>query len=121
MSCSLKTHYKENQLNIQTRSEILFDGSEESLKNSIRRTEEQVDLIHFEPQEYDDGYASPTYPEYTVRATTPMPIYYEVQLNEEEESDDRMVINNPNDILVLPLHDIATDNQYENIDYQDKY
>ncbi|CAG8708006.1 44712_t:CDS:2, partial [Gigaspora margarita] len=60
---------------------------------------------------YDDGYASPTYPEYTVRATTPMPIYYEVQLNEEEESDKHIVINNPDDVPVLPLHDLVTDNR----------
>ncbi|KAF0462180.1 gag-pol fusion protein [Gigaspora margarita] len=89
--------------------------------NPQRRTDEQDDLIYFEPREYDDGYASSTYSEYTVRATTPMPIYYEIQLNKEEENDDHIVIADPNDVLVLPLHDVVTDNQYGNINYQNKY
>ncbi|KAF0450132.1 hypothetical protein F8M41_002262 [Gigaspora margarita] len=121
MSYSPKIHCKESQLSLQTHSEISFDGSEGSLKSSIRRTDEQDDLIHFEPREYDDGHTSPTYSEYTVRTTTPMPIYYEVQLNEEEENDEYIVVTDPDNVLVLPLNNVAIDNQYKNIDYQNEY
>ncbi|CAG8842275.1 4693_t:CDS:1, partial [Gigaspora margarita] len=76
--------------------------------NQQRRTNEQDDLINFKPREYDDRYASPTYPEYTIRSTTPIPI--------REVDDDCIVITDPDDIPVLPLHDIVTDNQYKNID-----
>ncbi|KAF0430279.1 hypothetical protein F8M41_005560 [Gigaspora margarita] len=100
MSCFSK-NYKENQLNIQTCSKIFFDRSEESSSRSIlstlnmstnpqaetlvtatqhnvnqhRRKNEQDNLINFDPREYEDRYTSPTYPDYTVRPTTPIPIY----------------------------------------------
>ncbi|CAG8785842.1 38144_t:CDS:2, partial [Gigaspora margarita] len=74
--------------------------------NPQRRTNEQDDLIHFEHREYDNRYTSLTYSEYTVRTTTPMPIYYEVQHNKKEENDEHIVITNPDDVLVLPLNNI---------------
>ncbi|CAG8820896.1 35902_t:CDS:2, partial [Gigaspora margarita] len=89
--------------------------------NQQRRKDEQDDLINFDPREYEDGYTSPTYSDYIVRPTTPIPIYYEIQLDEGKVDDDRMVIADPDNVLVLPLHDIITDNQYRNIDRQDKY
>ncbi|CAG8748809.1 14895_t:CDS:2 [Gigaspora margarita] len=67
--------------------------------NPQKRTDEQDDLIHFEPREYDDEYASSTYSEYTIRATTLMLIYYEIQLNEKEENDDYIVIADPDNGL----------------------
>ncbi|CAG8839045.1 19014_t:CDS:2, partial [Gigaspora margarita] len=50
-----------------------------------------------------------------------MPIYYEIQLDKEEVDNDRMVITNPDDIPVLLLHDIVTDDWYRNIDRQNEY
>ncbi|CAG8800594.1 5272_t:CDS:2, partial [Gigaspora margarita] len=78
--------------------------------NSQRKTDEQDDLIHFEPREYDDVYAFSTYPKYTSKTTISMPIYYEVQLNEEEENNEHIVITDPDDVPVLSLHDVAIDN-----------
>ncbi|CAG8617228.1 39765_t:CDS:2 [Gigaspora margarita] len=112
----------ENQLNIQTRSEISFDGSEESSPKSILSTlNEQDGLINFDPKENEDGYTSSTYPDYTIRPTTSIPIYYEIQLDEDEVDNDRIVITNPDDTPVFPLHDVITNNWYENIDRQDEY
>ncbi|CAG8801061.1 1612_t:CDS:2 [Gigaspora margarita] len=54
------------------------------------------DLINFESREYEDEYSFLTYTEYTVRPTTPIPIYYEIQFDEEEEDNECMVIKNPN-------------------------
>ncbi|CAG8820074.1 11188_t:CDS:2, partial [Gigaspora margarita] len=134
MSCFSK-NCKENQLNIQIRSEISFDGSEELSPRSIlstlsmftnqqaktsaaatwrnvyqqKRKDEQDDLINFDPRENEDGYTSPTYPDYTVRPTTPIPIYYEIQLDKGKVDDNHMVITDPDDTLVLPLHDVITD------------
>ncbi|KAF0483949.1 hypothetical protein F8M41_023155 [Gigaspora margarita] len=141
MSCFSK-NYKENQLNIQTCSEISFNKSEESSSRSIlstlsmstnpqaetlvtatrrnisqqRRKDEQDDLINFDPRQYEDGYTSPIYPDYTVRPTIPISIYYEIQLDEGEVDDDRMVIADPDNIPVLPLHNVITDDQYGNMD-----
>ncbi|CAG8793093.1 26026_t:CDS:2, partial [Gigaspora margarita] len=58
-----------------------------------RRLNNYDNLIDFEPQEYDNG----------------------------EEDNDRMVIIDPDDVLILSLHDIVTDNHYINADYQDEY
>ncbi|RIB14350.1 hypothetical protein C2G38_2195419 [Gigaspora rosea] len=135
MSYPVKNYCKESQLNIQTHSEISFDGSEESSLRSIlsilsmstspraeisaaaaqrnvnrqRRTDEHDDLINFETKEYEG------------EPTTPIPIYYKIQLNEEEENDDRIVIPDPDNVQVLPLHDVVTDNRYGNVDYQGEY
>ncbi|KAF0500657.1 hypothetical protein F8M41_020193 [Gigaspora margarita] len=38
-----------------------------------------------------------------------------------EEDDDRMVIMDPDDAPILPLHDVVTNNHYGNIDYQNEY
>ncbi|CAG8851951.1 2593_t:CDS:1, partial [Gigaspora margarita] len=78
--------------------------------NLQRRTDKLDDLIHFESRKYDDAYASPIYPNYTVRPTTPILIYYDIQLDKKKVDDDHMVITNPDDILVLSLHNIVTDN-----------
>ncbi|CAG8780575.1 7576_t:CDS:1, partial [Gigaspora margarita] len=45
--------------------------------------------------EYDDGYAFSTYLEDTIRPVNPLPIYYEIQLNEGGENNDCIVIADP--------------------------
>ncbi|KAF0537687.1 gag-pol fusion protein [Gigaspora margarita] len=56
-----------------------------------RRLDNYNDLIDFEPHEYDI------------------------------EDNDHMVIINPDDAPILPLHDVVTDNRYGNVDYQNEY
>ncbi|CAG8824101.1 45703_t:CDS:2, partial [Gigaspora margarita] len=43
------------------------------------------------------------------------------RLDKEKEDNDRIVIADSDDMPVLSLHDIVTNNYYENIDYQNKY
>ncbi|CAG8743082.1 11514_t:CDS:2, partial [Gigaspora margarita] len=70
--------------------------------NLLRRTNEQDDLIHFEPREYNSG------------PTTPMTIYYKIQLDKKEVDNDHIVIKNPDDIPVLLLYDIISKTQINN-------
>ncbi|KAF0510826.1 hypothetical protein F8M41_018408 [Gigaspora margarita] len=86
-----------------------------------RRLDNYDDLINFEPHEYDNGYTSSTYQEDTGRSFTPIPVRYEIRLDEGEEDDDRIVIMDPDDAPILPLHDVVTNNRYGNVDYQNEY
>ncbi|CAG8827990.1 9693_t:CDS:2, partial [Gigaspora margarita] len=77
-----------------------------------RRLDNYDDLIDFAPQKYDNGYAFSTYQKDTGRSFTPMPIQYEICLDEEEEDDDYMVIMDPDDAPILPLHDDEYEERY---------
>ncbi|KAF0412187.1 hypothetical protein F8M41_007964 [Gigaspora margarita] len=101
----------------------VLSKKDKSIRNVYqqRRNDKQDDLINFNPREYEDGYTFPTYSNYTISPTTPISIYYEIQLDKDEVDNDRIVITDPDNIPALPLHNVITDDWYRNIDQQDEY
>ncbi|CAG8833240.1 42920_t:CDS:2, partial [Gigaspora margarita] len=106
--------YKENQkkLSIQTRSEFSSTESEKSTSEltsitSKMTTSSRAETSIFAAQcnvrrldDYDDL----------------------INLNfEKEEEDNYIIVANPDNEQVLSLHNVVTNNRYENADYQEEY
>lgn len=95
--------------------------STSAAQRNIRRLNDYNDLINFEPREYDNGYTSPRYQGDICRPFIPIPTQYEYHISNEEEEDDCIIVVDSDDVQVLPLHDVVTDNRYRNVNYQEEY